>query len=369
MNSGDKASQRIVKFAPFAALCAKIDLLAPVAPCAENLAAALGRVLAADASSPHAWPPQAVALRDGWGVRADEIVDAGAYAPAPLSARPPWLEAGDAAPPGVDAILPSEAVAFSKAGAEALAAAAPGEGILRAGADAGAGVALRRSGERLRALDLALLRAAGIGTVNIRAPKIRLICAKNTAADVLTPLVARLVESSGGSAIVEPSMPLEQSFADRSVDAVFVVGGSGAGRGDQSVRALARVGRLECHGVALLPGETAAFGTAARPVLILPGRFDAALAVFLTLGRRLLARLADAPEEEPKIPVRLARKIASQPGFAEFVALRREPEGTVPLSAGPSTLSALARADGWLVVPPESEGYAAGTVVEMRLFP
>jgi molybdopterin molybdotransferase len=126
---------------------------------------------------------------------------------------------------------------------------------------------------------------------------------------------------------------------------------------------------VEFHGVALLPGETAAFGIAAKPVLVLPGRFDAALAVLLTLGRRLIARLARALEDEPIISLKLARKIASQPGFAEFVVLRREDKGAVPLSSGPSTLAALARADGWLLVPPESEGYPAGATVEMRLFP
>ena len=108
---------------------------------------------------------------------------------------------------------------------------------------------------------------------------------------------------------------------------------------------------------------------AAKPVLVLPGRFDATLAVFLTIGRRLIGRLTGTQEDEPGIPLKLARKIASQPGFAEFVALRRENKGAMPLSSGPSTLAALARANGWLLVPPESEGYPAGAIVEMRLFP
>ena len=42
-----------------------------------------------------------------------------------------------------------------------------------------------------------------------------------------------------------------------------------------------------------VPGETTALGFAGdRPVLLLPGRFDAALAGWLTIGRRMLARLA-----------------------------------------------------------------------------
>ena len=370
MNPVAYASQRIVKFAPLAEVHAKIDALAPVQARDARLDAALGRVLAADASAPGALPPRAVALRDGWAVRSDAVLDAGSYAPAPLADKPLWVEAGENIPNNMDAILPLEAVVLKKSGAEALAGAAPGEGILLAGADAAAGFALRRSGERLRLIDLALLRAAGIETVNIRAPRIGLVCAKNTVGDdALTPTFSRLVEASGGIAEIQPTASLEQSFSDQSVDAVFVLGGSGAGRNDKSVSTLTRVGRVEFHGVALLPGETAAFGMAAKPVLVLPGRFDAAFAVFLTLGRRLIARLAGAVEDEPKIPLKLARKIASQPGFSEFVALRREDKGAVPLSSGPSTLAALARADGWLLVPPGSEGYPAGATVEMRLFP
>jgi len=370
MNPGDKASQRIVKFAPLAEVCARIDALAPVEVHEVAVDTAIGRVLAADASSSGVLPPRAIALRDGWAVRSDAVLDAGPYAPAPLAEKPRWIEAGENIPNDMDAILPPEAVVLKEHGAEALAGAAPGDGILPAGADAANGFVLRRSGERLRQVDLALLRAAGIKTVNIRAPRIGLICAKKIAGDDASTLTfSRLIEASGGIAAVQPAMALEQSFSDQSVDAVVVLGGSGAGRNDKSVLTLARLGRVEFHGVALLPGETAAFGIAAKPVLILPGRFDAALAVFLTLGQRLIARIAGTLEYESKIPLKLARKITSQPGFTEFVALRREDKEAVPLSSGPSTLTALARADGWLLVPPESEGYPAGAIVEMRLFP
>jgi molybdopterin biosynthesis enzyme len=39
------------------------------------------------------------------------------------------------------------------------------------------------------------------------------------------------------------------------------------------VKTLARLGQVEAHGIAVSPGETAAFGFAgARPVLLIPGR-------------------------------------------------------------------------------------------------
>jgi molybdopterin molybdotransferase len=66
----------------------------------------------------------------------------------------------------------------------------------------------------------------------------------------------------------------------------------------------------------------------------------------------------------------LTRKVASQVGISEFVPLERLGQNeAAPLASRTIALSALARTDGWLLVPAESEGYPAGTTVEMRLFP
>ena len=90
-------------------------------------------------------------------------------------------------------------------------------------------------------------------------------------------------------------------LAAESADAIVAIGGTGSGRNDTSVRTLAREGRVAVHGMALTPGETAAFGfVGPRPVLLLPGRLDAALAVWLVVGRRLLDALAAGKSEEQR---------------------------------------------------------------------
>src|ERR1700730_1181097 len=106
MNPGAYASQRIVKFAPLAEVCAKIEALLPVQAHAVALDTSLGRVLAADALSRGALPPRAIALRDGWAVRSDAVLDAGSYAPVPLAEKPQWVEAGEAVPAGAEATVP-----------------------------------------------------------------------------------------------------------------------------------------------------------------------------------------------------------------------------------------------------------------------
>jgi molybdopterin biosynthesis enzyme len=207
----------------------------------------------------------------------------------------------------------------------------------------------------------------------VRAPRIKIFTTTvpaSSGADSVSPAIVRAAEAEGAAAEVAQASSLESVLLDRACDAVFAVGGTGTGRRDASVKTLARVGRVEIHGFGIAPGETAALGTAeGKPVLLLPGRLDAALAAFLIVGRRLIARLAGRETEEVATRLPLTRKIASSVGLAEMVLVRRVPEGVEPLTAGAFTAAALARADGWVMVPPESEGFAAGALVEMRQLP
>ena len=125
------------------------------------------------------------------------------------------------------------------------------------------------------------------------------------------------------------------------------------------------------HGIALAPGETAAFGyVGIRPVLLLPGRLDAALAVWLLVGRRILERLAAAKmRSEPAETLTLARKVSSTVGLAEVVPVRRNGDKAEPLASKYLPLSSLARSDGWILVPAESEGYSAGSQVQVWAWP
>jgi len=124
------------------------------------------------------------------------------------------------------------------------------------------------------------------------------------------------------------------------------------------------------HGVALMPGETAAFGMVGqRPVLLVPGRLDAALAVWLTLGRHLLARLTARTDTEPGATGTLARKHASPLGLTEVVPVRRNGVEIEPIASGYWPLQAIAQANGWILVPSDSEGYPVGAPLVVRPWP
>jgi molybdopterin molybdotransferase len=367
----DSDIQRIARLTPLADVLASFDLsVGPVESREEAVSKALGLTLAASAVIAEGHPKAALALRDGYAVRSDATQDANSYAPAPLSPAPMRVDTGDALPAGADAVATLDAVQVRGAEVSALAAVAPGESVLPPNADATAGLQLRLAGARLRRIDLALLTALGVERVLVRQPRVRVVRAgAGNIVRAAATLIASAVDSESGVAITE-DITLEAALNDESADMVIAIGGTGSGRKDESVRTLARVGRLQFHGIGITPGETTALGFAGpRPVLLLPGRIDAALAGWLTIGRRMLARRAFRLIEEQPFAAELARKIASPLGLAEIVAVRRRLGRVEPVAAGYLSMQSLAHAEGWILIPADSEGHPAGARVVVRPWP
>jgi molybdopterin molybdotransferase len=210
--------------------------------------------------------------------------------------------------------------------------------------------------------------------VSVREPRVTVAPLRgNRIIEAAARLLASDIEHRGGAPrLEEAGGDLDTTLAANNADAIVAVGGTGSGRNDASVRTLARAGRLTVHGIALTPGETAALGFVnQRPVLLLPGRLDAALSVWLVVGRCMLECLtaAKADGHEPGVLLTLARKVASTVGLAELVPVRRHADRAEPQATKYLPLSALARSDGWILVPAESEGYAAGAQVQVRPWP
>jgi molybdopterin biosynthesis enzyme len=369
--AGDNDTQRIARLTPLVDVLARIEaLVRPVEPRPVQRHAAVGRVLADNVVAPAGLPAAARALRDGFAVCAEVTSDASSYAPAPLMPPPLRVDVGDILPPGTDAVAPLDVVVARDGRHEVLGSVAPGEGVLAIDADIRAGTTLRRAGERLRAVDEAVMAADGIERVMVREPRVRLVQARagrDTVLEAASAFIAQAITAAGGSV---QSGELAAALGDASADAVIAIGGTGSGRNDTSVRTLARLGRVEMHGIALSPGETAAFGMVqARPVLLIPGRIDAALAVWLAIGRPLLARLSASSDEMPGATARLTRKVASPLGLTEVVPVRVRDGAAEPIASGYWPLAAIAEAEGWILVPPDSEGFPAGAEVVVKPWP
>jgi molybdopterin molybdotransferase len=373
MMVNDSTIQRITRLTPLREVLALIDAhVSAVKPQRWAAIEARGYTLAEDVIAGMC-PRQPIALRDGYAVDSTAVADAGAYAPVPLAFPPPRIEVGEPLPDGADAILPFDAVACRGDHIDAIAAVAAGEGVLPVGGDATPHVPLRAAGERLRSVDIAAIRSAGLEGVSIRSPQLGVVPGGEPGSQACRSALAMLIRATfdaGATVSKSADISLEAAVSNQNNAAIIAIGATGSGRHDTAVRNLARLGRLEVHGIAMSPGETTAFGFVdTRPVLLVPGRLDAALAVWLLIGRHLVAKLAGGHVEYSSAALPLKRKVTSTIGLTELIPVRCGGGMAEPLASGYLSFSDLSRSDGWIVVPADSEGFAAETRVAVNPWP
>jgi len=336
----------------------------PVASRELPLAEAL-RCIAAEMPPLGALPPNDIAASDGFALRARDLAGASSYTPLPLASSPVWVEAGDQMPEGCDCVLDADSVDQTGPIAQVLAEAIPGQGVRRAGGDIAEGTLIAEAGRRVLPRDLLIARAAGVEKINVRRPRLRIINIPGGA--ITANLIAESAGAAGAEVMFAEAVSRDAAAVadalDADCDLLITIGGSGVGRTDATVAALAKRGQVIAHGIALQPGRTSAISRIGKtPVIALPGAPDQALAAWWTLVLPALDRLTGRrPRRTVTLP--LARKIASQVGIAEIVLLERNDGAFVPIAIGDLPLQIIARADAWLVVPGGSEGFAAGAEV------
>jgi molybdopterin molybdotransferase len=355
---------------------------------------AAGRLPAAPLLAAQSLPPADRACRDGYAVRSEETAGASAYDPlllrlaeAARTAGPGHADlvaAGVAMPPGADAVLSFDAALAVGQTLEVIAATAGEAGVERAGQQLVAGAPLLGLGQAIRPHQAGLLAAAGVERLLVLdRPRVRVLLAGAkpiaglAVGDAHGPMLRALIERDGGLAEVRQAGPdlrraLRSAALEPGAELLIATGRTGTGPDDEAPLALAELGRLELHGLALRPGGSAGLGAVGdRPVLLLPGDPLACLVAYELLAGRLVRRLGGrAPElPHPRREAELARKLVSAVGLLEVCQVRLVEGRAVPLGVTESGgLSAAARADGFVLVPASLEGFAAGALVTIHLY-
>jgi len=365
------------------------------------------RVVAADVRSEVAVPGFERAAMDGYAVRAEESFGAGPYSPLELRivgesmpGRPfaGRLSAGQAVrimtgspvPAGADAVLPFE-VAREEGGVVFISEAiSPGRHVGRRGEDVEPGRTVLTAGRVLRPQDLGLLASLGVASVRVvRQPRVDILIT----GDELLPvgskpegfrivdsnsiMLAALVKRDGGEARVAPLLPdrrelILEAMRSSEADVLLISGGSSVGQEDHAPALLAELGELAIHGVALRPASPTGVGfLGTRAVFLLPGNPVSCLCAYdLFAGRcirRLGGRVPDLPYRTVSLP--LASKVASAVGRVDYVRVRIQDGRAEPLAvSGASMLSTTTIADGFVLVPRDSEGFPAGEVVTVHRY-
>jgi len=351
------------------ALAALLRDVEPVAPIELPLADAIGCISAGMPLLP-AFPPRDIAAADGWALCANDLVGASSYSPLPLTELPAWVDAGDVMPPGRDCVLDADAIELSGPLAQVLAEGVPGQGVSRAGHDVAGNAPAAGEGRPVDAAALLLARIAGVDKLSVRRPRLRIINVPGATATM--QMIIGLARGAGldvsaHKAVARDAASIAEILDVSACDLLVTIGGSGVGRADAAVTALAQCGVDIVHGLALQPGRTAAVGRLGKvPVVALPGSLAQAHAVWLVLVLPLIDKLS-ARMGRRSVTLPLARKIASNVGIAEITLLSEERRTWMPLAVAEWPLHAVGRADAWLLIPASHEGFGAGEPVDAYL--
>jgi molybdopterin molybdotransferase len=309
-------------------------------------------------------------------------------------ARAIRIMTGAPLPAGADAVVPAEFAEETRGLVRVSGPVTPGRHVSRTGEDLAKGSTVLEAGRTLRPQDLGILAAVGLEEVAVAPlPRAGLVATGDEIArpgtklgpwqvhDADTPMLAGLMQRWGGRAGPSTLQPdelprlrraLGRMIANAGVDIVLVSGGTSVGAEDHVPGLLAELGRLVFHGVALRPAGPVAFGVVdGKPVFALPGNPVSCLCAFDLLVGPCLRRLQGLPAAEPyrRAWMPLARRLASVAGRSDYARVAATAKGLEPVAvSGSSVLSTAVRADGWVLVPPQVEGYEEGEVVEVRLY-
>lgn len=379
---------------------------------------AAGRVLAQDIVSPCAVPPFDRAAVDGYALHAEDTFGAHGYDPRPLklvgelhagerfrgrirSGEALRIMTGAPLPAGANAVLMAEQAHCTGTHVEVLGPVSPLRHVGRKGEDVARGATVLRASRVLRAQDLGLLASIGCAQVLTYArPRISLVVTGNELlppgsrphgakiVDANSLMLAALIARDGGELQEVLRLPDKREVIrdallqvdpgasakgaqSRTQPSTFLIvsGGSSVGTEDHVPSLVAEYGELLAHGVAMRPSAPTGFGVVReRPVFLLPGHPVSCLAAYDFFAALALRAFQQAPQGWPylRCRARLGRRISSILGRLDYVRVRRENEHVIPLATrGASALSTVTQADGFVLVPASSEGYAEGEEITL----
>ncbi|MCE9634476.1 MAG: molybdopterin biosynthesis protein [Planctomycetes bacterium] len=325
------------------------------------LAAALGRVLAADVRSGVDVPAFDRSDVDGFAVRASDTFGAEELAPVRLALSPVRLAAGSAPPTGftvpartavpvatggvlprgADAVVMIEYTRPDASGHDDVVflvhAVAPGAHVSFAGSDLGRGEIVLRRGTLLTSRETGMLAAIGAASVEVFArPRVAIL---STGDEIRAPgaslepgqiydsnqrILADAVTEAGGVAIECGIRPDDAALlaadvralvvrsgvgagadADADADVILLSGGTSKGAGDLNYRVVAELAAeiagspgIVVHGVALKPGKPICMAVVGRvPIVILPGFPTSAIFTFHEFVAPMLRRLGGRADD------------------------------------------------------------------------
>jgi molybdopterin molybdotransferase len=377
-----------------------------------------GQILAEPVLADRNFPPFPRAMRDGYAVRAADLsqlpatlvvigeIKAGAGKEAIPVLQPGQSAAimtGAPAPPGADAVVMVEHTSRHGERVQIMKAVAAGDNIVPAGSEAKRGERLLSPGLRLDYAAIAVAASAGRNRLLVyRKPQVAVLATGDEIVDIDVPpaasqirnsnsySLAAQVQAAGGEPVLLPIAPdeparLRELIADGfESDLLLLAGGVSMGKYDLVEQVLAEFqAEFLFTGVQIQPGKPAVFGRApcgpgrlAREEVAspashvyffgLPGNPVSTMVTFELFARPVIEALAGMTARKLAfLNARLKSEIKTRTGLKRFLPaiLSGEFEQTeVELARwqGSGDVATMARANCYIVIPPDRERIAAG---------
>ncbi len=370
------------------------------------------RVLAEDIEAQKNVPPFDRAAMDGFAVRAEDTFGAEENDPNRLKVtgriktgteseieigegEAAEISTGAPLPKGADAVIKIEETRQDEDPfVKIISPVSPGKNVSPRGEDTTAGEKIFEEGRVLRPSDIGILASidklevkvsrkpeVGISATGneLRKPGEKLKPGEITESNTYT--LAPAIKGAGGKPtrldIVRDDVDQLKEALNLSsdFDMLIFTGGTSVGEDDLLPDVISGEGDLILHGVAMRPGGPVGFGVVNQtPVFSLPGFPAATLVSFETLVRPALKKMQGASKETDRIEVKasLKRKVSSSLGRVDIVRAKIDKDGgkyqAAPIRVtGSSLLTSISRANGFIIVPGNKEGFSKGDEVTVRI--
>lgn len=357
---------------------------------------ALGRVTAEAVFARYSSPLYNSAAMDGIAVISSRTTGASEAYPLTLKTAEDYVivDTGDPVRKPYDAVIMAEDIQETEGGVVIRSSVSAWQHVRPVGEDIVAGEMILTGCHTIRPIDIGVLLSGGVTEISVFVqPKVGII---PTGTEIVEPYEApeegdiiesnsrmfeAMIKENGGTPERYGIVPDDYEAIKARIlealddnDMVIVNAGSSAGTEDYTVHILREIGEVFIHGVAMKPGKPVILGKACgKPVIGIPGYPVSAYLAIENFVYPLLRKLTGIKEPTGRrIKAVLSRRLVSSLKHREYVRVRVGKVGgryvCAPLARGAGAAMSLVRADGFCIIPQESEGYEAGGTVDVDLF-
>lgn len=359
----------------------------------------LGRVTAQAVMARCSSPAYHSSAMDGYAVRFRSTIGASETNPLllKLGVDAVYVDTGDPLPAGFDAVVMIEDVNDIDGAIEIYTSVAPYQHVRVIGEDIVATEMIVPENHRLRPVDMGAMLASGHLEVSVRRQPV--VAVIPTGSELVEPeavrdrmpqapeiieynatLLGSMAEEAGAKMLRLPiiadrldEIKAALSAAAEKADIVVINAGSGKGSEDFTAQAIAELGEIVFHSVAIKPGKPVIAGFIGNtPVFGIPGYPVSAYLTFHLFVVPAIAHLLGVSiGSAEQLDAVVSRQLSSPLGVDEFVRVKVGAVGeklvATPVGRGAGLLMSVVRADGFVRVPADSEGVAAGGTVQVEL--